>query len=797
MNVFKSWIIIIVICIPFTVNAQVKVIRGEVLDFETGEKLIGASVVLIGQNASSFSNNQGLFQLSIPDHSPGKLKVSYVGYKDAVVDLRDVDPKLFSIRLEPLDLEEFVVQAERLVEIKSTNEVIIRNPSLLDLPSLKPDVDIAQIVQNQSGVQSVLEGATGFSVRGGNTDQNLILIDGIPIYNAGHFGAFVSIFDPFTINSLTFYKGASPSRFGGRASSVLDVNLKKGDAKSHHGEVKLGPIMSKISLEGPIQKDKSSYMISFRRSNADLLLGALYLINSPEEKFGLRFHDFTLKINTQINSTNKLFLTVYQGEDKVWDQFSREYFTGDGLSNFNYNRTNTWGNFSSNLRWSKVLEKNVFLNVSAAISNYNFDYNQKDNSTKDGLLESRNVNRYRVMVKDYLFKTDLEVLINEFIDLEIGAQFIMHDFTPVDSYKSKYGNFGLEDFSKSNKVVLDAIEGIGYIQGSYSNSSKTINLRGGIRSGIYAIDGNNWWTFEPRLLTAFHLPKLLKLNLDYSRNFQAVHSLNSSGTSLSPDIWIPATLHLPPVLSDLFSASLVGIKSQFSYSVGMYYKKLNNLIDINRNNGFISFSENWEESILGGGRGKAYGVEFNLERKFSRGNLALNYTYSRSVREFDEINNGREFPYSFDRPHVFVLEGALKLSESSSISIFGTLQSGQPFTISSESYFGLTNAYFSKDVPVANLFNWGLIDDFPSFFQEVLTFDNINDRRMPIYHRVDIAFSNKKFWKNGFQRVWNFSLYNVYNRKNAYFIYLNTGTGKFEKFTLMPILPSFSYTLKF
>jgi len=798
MNVFKSTFTGLFFLMSIVSLAQTTTLKGKVKDADSGEVLIGANLYDSGSGVGTFTNDFGFFQLSLPDDSAGVLRISHIGYEMLDLEYSTTDrKKMLSVELIPLNLNEVVVQAERLVAIKSGSEITINHPSELSLPTLKPEIDILDIIKNQSGVQQTLEGSTGFSVRGGNPDQNLVVMDGIPVYNAGHFGGFVSIFDPFAISKLTFYKGGFPARFGGRASSVLDVHLKQGDMNAYHGEFVIGPLFSKFSLEGPIKKEKSSFLVSFRKSNIDLVLGALYLIDKPEERYGLRFHDLTVKLNHQFSEKSNLYFSFYQGRDRIWEELDRNYFSGDQPANFSFRRSNSCGNLFANLRWGKVIGNKLHLNTSLALSSYDYAYSQEDHSTREGSTVTRNTNKYGVTVKDYLFKSELEYYLSKNVQLDVGGQLIFHDFTPVDTYRYQLGQFGFGATERQELVNLNAFEAFGYAQASIHNKKRNLHFRPGLRFGVYAIDANNFFSLQPRLMITYQVREDIGIELDYSKSFQPVHSLNSSGTSLEPDIWIPATRKLAPVESHSVSFSITRNNKDWSASGGLFYRTLENLIEINRNNGLSIATTEWEESILGGGEGSAYGLEIGGDRRFERLVVSGNYTFSRSFRKFDLINNGEKFPFVFDRPHSFNLEASYKISSRSSLSLLGTIQSGQPFTLTNKSNFLVTNAYYSNVAGAAIANNYDLNTPFPVFFQETLVTENINALRMPIYHRIDLAFSNKKKWDNGILREWNVSVYNVMNRKNPYFIYLNSNSNGFEQFTLMPILPSLSYKLKF
>jgi len=625
MSATKTYLFLFLCLVTFKTFGQEFTAKGKVVDEDSGETLIGALVLDSLTKKGTVTNDFGFFQLEGLRNRRVSLQISYVGYKTLYYEYDTENPgDFFVAKLTPLSLGEFVVQSERLIEMKSGSAITINNPSELPLPTYKTEIDILDVIQNQAGVQGSLEGSIGFSTRGGNTDQNLMLLDGIPVYNSGHFGGFVSIFDPFAISNLTFYKGGFPAKFGGRVSSVLDVHLKTGDMQSYHGELKLGPLFSKVSFEGPILKGKTSFLLSYRRSIVDLFLGSLYLFSKPEEKYGLRFHDLTMKLNHQFSSKSTLYFSFYQGRDRVTETLKRSYFSGDLPSTFAFNRSNSWGNLFANLRWGKVLSDRLHLNVSGAISNYSFDYSQEDLTIRDESVFTRNTNTYGADVKDYQVKADAEFYFLMNLKLDFGALLILHDFTPVDSYQFKLDNFGLGETEKGQFVNLNAHELLGYLQAEIQNQKGNFHLRPGLRFGTYSIESTTFSSLQPRMLARLELKEDFGLELDYSKSFQPVHSLNSSGTSLSPDIWIPATEKLAPVESEAISFSINTTKKLWSAGVATFFQTFNNLIEIDRNNGFAIAKEDWEESILAGGSGRAYGIEFNGDRRIDRARISGN-----------------------------------------------------------------------------------------------------------------------------------------------------------------------------
>ncbi len=331
MNKAVCLIIGLVLALPLALFGQKVKISGTVSDAGSGEKLIGATVydTLLGKGTTT--NEYGFYTYFVEKGIPARLQVSYVGYQGESLTFPATKDTAVDITLQPRQLEEVIVSAESYRVRTSVNALQFISPSQLEYPSMKPDLDILNLIQHVSGVQPGLEGSVGFSVRGGNNDQNLIIMDNIPLYNTGHLANFVSIFDPYAINSMTFYKGGFPAQYGGRISSVLDIYMKEGGKQEYHGEVNVGVFSGKVALEGPIQKGQSSFLVSFRRSTVDLFLTGIYALTKPESKFQYAFHDLNVKVNHKIDDRNHLYISAYHGGDNLRTEGSSSFMASESV----------------------------------------------------------------------------------------------------------------------------------------------------------------------------------------------------------------------------------------------------------------------------------------------------------------------------------------------------------------------------------------------------------------------------------------------------------------------------------
>jgi len=786
-----------------SVSAQQVKFSGQIRDASSGERLIGASIHLPQKGKGNITNEYGYYTISLPQGEQVQLVYSFIGYEPLTINIRTEKDSVFNAYLKPLFMEEVVVVSERNIQRSSINRIKFTSPDLLEFPSLKPDVDILDVIQQQSGVQPGLEGSVGFSVRGGNNDQNLILMDNIPLYNTGHLAGFVSIFDPYAINSMTFYKGGFPARYGGRISSVLDIYLKEGDLKEYHGEANIGLFSGKLALEGPMVKDRSSFLLSFRRSTVDLFLRGIYAINDPESQFLYSYHDLNFKVNHRINEKNHLYFSLYSGGDNLESRSARAFPSGENvLREYSSSYLNDWGNRFLSFRWNSILNKGMFMNLTLAYSDFDYNLGSSDEILDNGKINFSNQFNYGVSVKDLVLKNDFDVSISNQFSLQTGVHLTAHHFQPVNWQQVRIEQEGFARNESFNQVSLNAFEGFLYLQSDISLLEDKLNIHPGLRWGKYFLQGGTDFTlWEPRFSINYSLSPKEVIHADYSRMSQTVHSLNSSGTALTPDIWIPVTERLKPAYSDQVSLSYSREfeKEKSSIQTGVFYKEMHNLIEYNQRSGFGTIRGNWDEEFSNNGFGKAYGIEISGDKQFDRIRIEGNYTLSRSVRRFADINQGAFYSQNFDRPHNITLTSLIKLNQKTTLSLLWTYQTGQPITLGLQTYQAINNHRISLAHYADQQENFNLTDPNRVFFEEVLLVDEMNNYRMPDYHRLDLGLNHRKRWANDWIRTVSVSIYNTYNRQNAYFIYTerNEETLKFYQFTLFPILPSVSYGLKF
>lgn len=744
-------------------------ISGTIKDKATGEELIGATVLVKELVSTGVSANEyGFYSLTLPK---GKytLKASYVGYEDLTLAvLLDKNQKVELLLESGKALQEVVVKAEK-EDDKLTNASMgtekLDIKEIAKLPVLFGEKDVLKTLQLLPGVKSAGEGNSGFYVRGGSSDQNLILLDEAPVYNASHLLGFFSTFNSDAIKDASLIKGNSPAQYGGRLASVLDVKMKEGNDKDYNVAGGIGLISSRLSVEGPIQKEKSSFMVTGRRTYADVFLKA-----SPDFKDNsLYFYDLNAKANYRINDKNRVFLSGYFGRDVLG--------LGDAFGI-------DWGNRTGTLRWNSIINQKLFSNTSLIYSDY--DYNIQ----VSGGGSTFNINSE---IQDWNFKQEFQYFPNTKNTWRFGVNAIYHKLTP--------SRFQSEDNTETNtsQVSRYALENAIYANNNFSVNEK-INVDYGLRLSSYTILGGDTYNIydkgvktdskvlaegtvgktyinlEPRISASYKTSNSSSIKLGYARNTQNLHLLSNSTSASPTDQWIGNSYNIKPEISDQVG---LGYFQNFSnnayeFSVEAYYKDMQNQVDY-KNGADINTVPDVESELLYG-KGRAYGLEFFLKKKKGRFTGWLSYTLSRTERQIEGINNGNWYAAKQDRTHDLSLVGMYQLSKKWSISALFVFYTGSAVTFPSGKYTieGNTAYYYTER----------------------------NGYRMPNYHRLDISATYESKNTGRYQSSWNFGLYNVYGRENAYTITFeddpnNANRTRAVQTALFKWVPSVTYNFKF
>ena len=751
-----------------SLNAQsTAVLSGSIKDKQTGESLINA-VVRIEElpNAGIISNEYGFYSITLPSGNYSVV-VSQVGYETLVQKIKLDSSQSINFYLQTKNvLKEVVVESSRkndnLTKAQMGTETI-NMAAISKVPVIFGEKDILKTIQLLPGVKSAGEGNSGFFVRGGGADQNLILLDEAPVYNATHLLGFFSTFNSDAIKDATIIKGNSPSQYGGRLSSVLDVKMKEGNNQDYTVNGGIGLISSKVSVEGPLQKNKSSFILSGRRTYADVFLKAT-------EKFKdniLYFYDLNAKANYQINAKNKVYISGYFGRDEL------------GLGqDFGID----WGNKTGTIRWNKIISNKLFLNTSFIYSDYNYNVKLKNGET------NFNINSE---IKDVNLKQDYTFYTNNQNTLRFGFNTILHNIKPstfsgtVINSVAKTGRNGLENaiyltnnYKATNQLTID-----------YGMRLSMYTLMGGDVYNIYengvigssiklapSSFGKTYINPEPRITTNFRIDDEKSIKAGYARNVQHLHLLSNSVASSPSDQWIGNSYNIKPEIADQISVGYVTkvFKNNFEFTTEAYYKHLQNQIDYKDGAEINTVSD--VESVLLYGIGRAYGLELLLKKKEGRLTGWIGYTLSKTERKIDGINEGKWYNARQDRTHDISVVGIYDLNARWSISGVFVYNTGDAVTYPTGKY---------------NLQG-----------QTLYQYAARNANRMPAYHRLDFSATYEKNKTKRRHGSWNFSLYNVYGRENAYRISFKDDPNdptrtQIIRTALFKWVPSVTYQFKF
>ncbi|MCK4664037.1 MAG: TonB-dependent receptor [Bacteroidales bacterium] len=756
------------------IDAQEKhTISGYVKDASTGEELIGATIYFNELKAGGATNVYGFYSLTVPS---GKynLKYSFIGYKPQTIQIDFNKSLKQNIELSPATstINEIVVNGEAVDNnIKSTEMGIVKiNPKEIKaIPVIFGEQDILKTIQLMPGVNSAGEGNSGFYVRGGTADQNLILLDEAPVYNASHLMGFFSVFNSDAIKDMKLYKGNAPAEYGGRLSSVLDVKMNEGNSKELSVSGGLGLISSRLTVEAPIVKDKGSFIISGRRTYADVFLN--FSSDEMQKNTILYFYDLNMKANYRFNENNRIFLSGY---------FGRDVFGFSDRMGFD------WGNATATLRWNHLFNDKLFLNSSLIYSNYNYVISI---SGFDNLIDIQSG------IKDINLKEDFTYFISPENTLKFGFNSIYHTFMP--------GEVTVSDDSFVNSKIIDekySFESAAYISHEF-DVSNLLKLNYGLRYSMFNVIGpgnvysfndedeildttsynsgdkiKNYGGFEPRISANYILNEKSSVKASYTKNYQYIHLLSNSTSSSPTDLWLPSSSIIEPQISDQIALGYFRnfYNNKFETSVEIYYKNMQNQIDY-QNGADILLNEKVESQLVFG-EGRSYGIELFVKKKFGKLNGWIGYTLARTERTFDEINNGDWYPAKQDRTHDISIVGIYELNKRWTFSATWVYNTGNAVTFPSGKYMvdGLT-------IPL---------------------YTDRNGYRMPDYHRLDIGATiiSKKTKK--YESSWNFSVYNAYARKNAYSIDFRENENDPTKteavrLALFQIVPSITYNFKF
>ena len=782
--------------IPLWVNAKHVTISGYVQDAETDERLIGANIVEIFSRNGTITNNYGYYNLAVPEKDSAKIRVSYIGYSTILRTISAKKDQKIDFQLTPGDsLAEVTVIGTRTRPIEQRNEMsVVSVPvkQMETLPALGGEPDLMKVMQLMPGVQSGNEGSSGLYVRGGGPDQNLILLDDVPLYYVNHLGGFVSIFNTDAISATKLIKGGFPASYGGRLSSILDVRMKEGNMKKFQGSGMIGLVASKVAVEGPLKKGRSSYLVSYRRFLYDLITMPISKLASNGYGFGYHFYDLNAKINHKFSDKDRLFLSIYSGDDQILAKMKLKTIDDKEESKM----SNKWGNRLLALRWNHLYNRRLFSNLTLAYTRYRF--NMEYSGSFGGKQDKHEYySRFISGIYDANGKIDFEYYAGRNYKLKFGANGIYHIFRPgITSFRQSGSNMASVDTSYGS-FDLHSLEYAAYVDNEITMGPR-LRMDLGFRFLLYQVEKKTYFSPEPRILFNYLITDNMALKASYAIMQQNVHLLSGTGAGLPVDLWMPATSIAEPERSCQTALGIARSLFQGSveFSVEGYYKRMKNLIAYKEGINSLWGTTNWENKIETGGMGESYGIEFLVQKKTGRTTGWIGYTLSRTTRQFDNINFGEAYPYKYDRRHDISVVWMYKLKKNIDLSATWVFGTGNAFTMAEGKFSAIND---NPHDPPPFVFN-----------TEAYIYSDRNAYRMRPYHRLDVGVNFHKNKKWG-ERTWNISIYNVYNRQNPYFYFFDTkyeydkhgriiqGSGKnvLKQQSLFPIIPSVSYKFKF
>lgn len=777
-------------------------VSGYVRETGSQEALIDVNVYLPGTTTGTTTNTYGFYSLTLPIQDSLRLAFSFVGYETVARTVPFRVGQTLNIDLTPgrllqeVDVKAEVV-GEKVSESARMSTIDIPVVQIKKIPAFLGEKDVLKVLQLMPGVQKGSEGQTGIYVRGGGPDQNLIILDDAVVYNASHLFGFFSVFNGDAIKSVELIKGGFPARYGGRLSSVIDLNMKDGNREKLHGEGGIGLIASRLTLEGPLTKNKrGSFLVSGRRTYLDII--AAPLINAQtkgQTQAGYYFYDLNAKANYDFGPTNKIYLSGYFGRDK--------FYAHDNSQNNDIGLG--WGNATGTLRWNHLFNQKLFANLSLIFSDYKFQISAVEKST---LATDTYSLQYNSGIRDFSLKYDVDYYPTPQHSVKVGLQSTYHRFTPSAVVLQNAGISQAID----NINTIDVLESGVYAEDTWRPSSRW-RINGGLRLSYFHQTDAAYFKPEPRLSFAYTLKPDLSIKASYALMNQYVHLLSNTGIGLPTDLWVPSTDRVKPQQSQQVALGIAkdyttggAFANGLTLTVEGYYKSMNNIINYKEGASFLLINDptaansiRWEDNVTAG-RGWSYGAEVLLQKKAGRFSGWAGYTLSWTQWQFADLNGGQPYYPRYDRRHDVSLVGIYDLNKRITLSAVWVYGTGNALTVPVGRYdtYRAGNALVYGGSP-------GIVQ---SFFSNGRTVDDYgiqkNSFRAEPYHRFDLAVQFHKKMKHH-ERIWEISVYNLYDRRNPFFYRLESvpatatepaRTALF-RYSVFPVVPAFSYNFKF
>lgn len=784
MKIRLLWILISLI-LQGSLFAQKVTISGNVYELGSRESLIGVSVFDPQLKAGTASNTYGFYSITLP---AGKhiIYFTYVGYSADSLTIDTTGSVIRDIFLKPsIDLsgvEITTTRFEKQSQDVQMGRISIPVNQIKSIPSFLGEKDVMKTIQLMPGVQKGHEGSTGIYVRGGGPDQNLIILDDAVVYNANHLFGFFSLFNGDALKSVELIKGGFPARYGGRLSSVIEMNMKDGSKEKYSGEAGIGLISSRVVVEGPIIKNKASFLFSGRRTYLDALVRPFMKVENGV--FGYYFYDLNAKVNWDLGRKNKIYISGYAGRDKFHMRYKDEYQINDqGDKATNEMKASLyWQNSTATIRWNHIFNDKLFVNTSLITTQYNLTIGAEDRYNNEGYSLS-----YISKINDYSVKSDYNFYLSPVHTLRFGAQSTLHIFDPSALvFKS------IADTLTNKAKSTNAIENGIYIEDLIRKGRFQINP--GVRLSHFNVESKNYFSLEPRLSASYAINEASSVKASFATMKQYIHLLSNTGVGLPTDLWVPATAKVKPQDSWQISAgySYDFVEQSLNFSAEAYYKRMNNIIAYKEGASFISPLDletgktmDWQQNITSG-KGKSYGLELFLQRKHGKLTGWIGYTLSWTKHQFDELNNGEEFWAKYDRRNdvsfVFIYNPSKALTLSA-VWVYGT---GEATTLPIGTY--------PSDLSFPYL----------GYYNQLTDYGKRNDFRTESYHRLDLG-AQFHLEIGRFEHTFELAVYNTYSHKNPFFYYIGQdynpttylSRNVLYKVALFPIIPTITYSIKY
>lgn len=755
---------------------------------ENGETVINATVWDMTSHTGTLTNEHGFYSLTLSEGTH-KIRFSHIGSGELLEEITLRGNKTKNIWLKSdYQIEEVIVTADLNSPLYTTQtgKVSLTAKDFVNGNNFMSSPDVVKKLQSLSGVASGTELISGLYVHGGNNDENLFLLDGTPLYQVNHAGGLFSAFNTDIIKNIDFYKSGFPARYGGRLSSVVDVRTNDGNMKEYRGSFTLGLLEGRIQFEGPIVKNRTSFNVALRRTWMDLLTApALAIINSSRRnKQNLRyaFHDLNAKVTHIFSEKSRADISLYSGND-LFKFRHKEYLFDPEPTNID-KFTLQWGNFTVSANWKYIFSHKMFANITGVYTHNqsNFNYLSEERlgyieGTKGAIVKEQ---RNRSTIHDFGYRMEFDYRPNVWNHIRFGSNYMRHLFVP-QNYYSKYDDASQNALTDQIISRYRSNEFTFYAEDDLS-VGKSVKLNGGIHYTLFGISGTKYHSIEPRAAIHLRLCDKASLKVSYTEMSQFMHQLSATYLNLPTDYWVPSTAHITPMKSQQYAAGVCGrLPYGIRWSLEGFYKTMDNLIEYDGSSGTLNpAADRWENEVRTG-KGRAYGMETDISYSHGKTSVDASYTLAWSKRYFPDFYPAW-YPDKFDNRHKFSVHISHKFNERIDAYASWNYRSGNRITLPSQ----------QVDAPV--------LPGVERTNEGMLVYEMPNNVSLPAYHRLDVGINFRKTTKRGFERIWNVSLYNAYCRMNPlYAIVQQNPDGTFvgKAHGVFPVIPSFSYTLKF